>query len=192
MNNNTYKAIIILLVMGLITLLISTVVFYDKTMTNEALFQHTQEELTMTSEKLKSASSKSETLEIELEHANKLLDDVNAELANFKNAEYEFKYLGDFMLTHYCTETFKHICGTGDGITATGTPIVAGHTIAVDPNVIPYGSQVYIEGYGFRTADDCGGAVRGNHIDIAVETHTKALDIGLKHGGVWVLVEKAS
>jgi len=51
--------------------------------------------------------------------------------------------------------------------TATGTTATAGRTIAVDPKVIPYGTKVYIEGYGIRIAEDCGG-FRGNHIDIFV------------------------
>ncbi len=51
--------------------------------------------------------------------------------------------------------------------TATGTTATAGRTIAVDPKVIPYGTKVYIEGYGYRIAEDCGG-FRGTHIDIFV------------------------
>lgn len=49
---------------------------------------------------------------------------------------------------------------------------------------------MYIEGYGWYTADDCGGAVNGKHIDIAVETHEEALSKGVKNGGVWILVQK--
>lgn len=57
----------------------------------------------------------------------------------------------------------------GKGITATGTRATAGRTIAVDPKVIPYGTKVYIEGWGYRIAEDCGG-FRGNHIDIFVDS----------------------
>lgn len=122
---------------------------------------------------------------------NELLT-TTSDLNTLKEEEYEFVYMGDFKLTHYCTERYKHICGTGNGITATNTEVTAGRTIAVDPRVIPYGTTVYIEGYGFRVAEDCGGAVKSQHIDIAVETHTEALNIGTKTGGVWLLVKKTS
>ena len=98
--------------------------------------------------------------------------------------------MGNYKLTHYCTEKRKHICGLGAGITATGTQVTAGRTIAVDPSVIPYGTEVYIEGYGWRVAEDCGGGVNGQHIDIAVETHSKALSMGITSGGVWILVRR--
>ena len=57
-------------------------------------------------------------------------------------------------------------CSEGWGRhTCTGAVATAGHTIAVDPRVIPYGSKVMINGVVY-TAEDRGGAVRGNHIDI--------------------------
>lgn len=120
------------------------------------------------------------------------LNAVNATIADLKSEEYELIYIGDYKLTHYCTEKRAHICGLGAGITATGTQVTAGRTIAVDPRVIPYGTEVYIEGYGWRVAEDCGGAVNGKHIDVAVETHSQALSMGTTTGGVWILVKKGS
>lgn len=49
---------------------------------------------------------------------------------------------------------------------------------------------MYIEGYGWRIAEDCGGWVNGKHIDIAVDTHAEASFMGVKNGGVWILVDK--
>lgn len=57
--------------------------------------------------------------------------------------------------------------GNGDGVTATGTVPTAGRTIAVDPSVIPYGTEVYIPAMGGTfIAEDTGGMIKGNKIDI--------------------------
>jgi len=57
----------------------------------------------------------------------------------------------------------------GNGITASGTHVKSGRTIAVDTSVISLGTTVYIDGYGYRIAEDTGGAIRGNKIDIYVD-----------------------
>lgn len=84
--------------------------------------------------------------------------------------------LGTFKITYYCS--CELCCDVETGITATGTPVVEGQTIAVDPTVIPYGTQVIINGHVF-TAEDCGGAIKGNKIDIYVSDHEKALALGV-------------
>lgn len=119
------------------------------------------------------------------------LDLANQTISDLKTNEYKFVYLGNFKLTHYCSEKYEHICGEGHGITYTGTEATVEKTIAVDPRVIPYGTRVYIEGYGWRIAEDCGGAVNDNHIDILVDTHEHALDLGTVNGDVWILVENS-
>ena len=53
--------------------------------------------------------------------------------------------------------------------TSTGVAAVEGKTIAVDPNIIPYGSTVLIDGKEYL-AQDCGGAIKGNKIDVFVES----------------------
>lgn len=68
------------------------------------------------------------------------------------------------------------------GITASGTKVTEGRTIAVDPKVIPIGWWVYIEGIGFRRAEDKGSAVKGNKIDVYYESEKKALKFGKKSG----------
>lgn len=92
-------------------------------------------------------------------------------------------------VSHYCCEKRPHICGTGNGITASGVPVQAGISVAVDPKVIPLGSTVYVD-YGDGVihtyiAHDTGGAVKGNHIDVAVETHAEASRLGLRKAIVW-------
>lgn len=159
--------------------------------TSVALYQSTQKELASVVENLELETTKSEQLATELDAMAKSLNEANETILALKSIEYELIYMGEFKLTHYCTELRKHICGTGAGITATGTQVTAGRTIAVDPTVIPYGSKVYIEGYGWRTAEDCGGAVKNKQIDIAVDTHSNALSMGVTNGGVWLLVENS-
>lgn len=86
--------------------------------------------------------------------------------------------LGVFQITYYCCEKYPHICNAGAPYkTATGTTPTPGRTIAVDPSVIPYGTEVVIDGHTY-IAEDCGGAVNDNHIDIVVETHQEALEKG--------------
>ena len=76
--------------------------------------------------------------------------------------------------------------GGGSGITATG--LVARHGIvAVDPNVIPLGSRVFIPGYGEAIAADTGGAIRGNKIDLCMESYNEAIQFGRRNVEVFVL-----
>lgn len=66
--------------------------------------------------------------------------------------------------------------------TASGTRVTEGRTIAVDPKVIPIGWWVYIEGLGFRRAEDTGGAIKGNKIDVYFDSVKHALNFGRKKG----------
>lgn len=61
---------------------------------------------------------------------------------------------------------------------------------AVDPDVIPLGTRLYIPGYGEALADDIGGAIIGNHIDLAMDTRAEAFDWGRRHLTVYVLPPK--
>ena len=151
-----------------------------------------ESEIEVAHDKLREETEKVLTFEEEIQRLNEELDVANITISELRSKGYKLLYVGDFKLTHYCCEKRKHICGTGDGITATGTQVTAGRSIAVDPKVIPYGTQVYIEGYGFRIAEDCGGAVKKQHIDIAVDTHDEAMKMGVTSGGVWILVDTPS
>ena len=92
--------------------------------------------------------------------------------------------LGVYKLSAYCKENYPHICNNGDSsTTATGTTPTAGRTVAVDPKVIPYGSEVIIDGHTY-IAEDCGGAIKGNRIDILFETHQEALAFGVRYAEV--------
>lgn len=83
--------------------------------------------------------------------------------------------LGNFKLTFYA----------GDTSTASGKKPTVNHTIAVDPKVIPLGTQVYIDGWGTYTAEDTGGAIKGKIIDIFVASNAIARQYGVKYANVY-------
>lgn len=70
--------------------------------------------------------------------------------------------------------------------TATGTVPRVG-VVAVDPDVIPLGTTLYVEGYGFARAEDTGSAIQGNRIDIFVETEALARRFGRRWVDVYIL-----
>ncbi|MEK5234118.1 ubiquitin-like domain-containing protein [Paenibacillus sp. FSL L8-0470] len=71
--------------------------------------------------------------------------------------------------------------------TASGTRVTEGRTIAVDPNVIPIGWWVYIEGLGFRRAEDTGGAIKGNKLDVYYDSLSHARNFGRKSRTIYVI-----
>lgn len=104
--------------------------------------------------------------------------------------------LGEYKLTAYCAcEKCCGAWGTSRPTDANGNPIVytasgvkatEGVTIAVDPSVIPYGTEVYIEGHTF-IAQDTGAACRnGKVIDIYFASHEAALQFGVRYTEVFI------
>ena len=95
----------------------------------------------------------------------------------------------------YITETFKltaycpcmQCCGKTDGITASGTKATEGRTIAVDPNVIPFGTEVIINGHTY-IAEDKGGAIKDNRIDVYFDSHQDALEFGVQYADVLIKI----
>ena len=93
--------------------------------------------------------------------------------------------LGTFKLTGYCP---CYSCSEGWGrSTSTGAVATANHTIAVDPRVIPYGAKVMINGTVY-TAEDKGGGVKGNHIDVFYNTHQETRVQGTQYQEVFLVV----
>ena len=80
--------------------------------------------------------------------------------------------------------------GNGDGLTATMVVPKVGRTIAVDPRIIPYGSQVIVDGHTY-VAEDCGGDIVGNRLDIYMgsgsDAYKEAMEFGRRQ--VEVVVE---
>lgn len=109
--------------------------------------------------------------------------------------EPELVNLGEYKITHYCSCPIccdqygenRPVDEYGNEIvyTASGAIAQAGKTIAVDPEVIPLGSTVYIDGKAY-VAEDVGGAIKGNRIDIYSSSHDEALNLGVKYSSVYM------
>ena len=81
-------------------------------------------------------------------------------------------------------------CKGCSGITKTGVDLNANpdqKVIAVDPAVIPLGSKVHVEGYGYATAEDIGGGINGHEIDVFIPKQSDALDWGRKQVTVTII-----
>lgn len=102
--------------------------------------------------------------------------------------------VGETKITHYCI--CKKCCGKDPdhpayGITASGAEAKPYVTVAVDPDIIPLGSDVLVD-YGdgiiqAYIAQDTGSGVNGSHIDLCVEDHQTAINLGVKTAKVWFI-----
>ena len=101
------------------------------------------------------------------------------------------------VLTYTGTKTFKasaytHTDAGCDMTTATGTRVRWG-TVAVDPRQVPYGTRMFIvteDGsfvYGVATAEDCGGAIKGNRLDLYMPTYSQCIEFGRRTCTVYML-----
>jgi len=86
--------------------------------------------------------------------------------------------------------TTAYTSGTGN-ITASGRIVKRDpkgiSTVSVDPNVIPFGTCLYIEGYGYAVAADTGSAINGNELDLYFDSSNECNDWGRKTVKVTVL-----
>lgn len=71
--------------------------------------------------------------------------------------------------------------------TATGTKPKAGFSVAVDPSVIKLGTYLYVDGYGYCKAEDTGGAIKGNRIDLFFDSESECQNWGVRTVRVYVL-----
>lgn len=101
-----------------------------------------------------------------------MIEEVNNKIYQDMQSKQEakYQYIGTFLLTGYddcylCQEEFI-------GTTALGVPPRENHTIAVDPKIIPLGTHVLINDVEY-VAEDVGGGVNQNHIDIFVGSHAE-------------------
>lgn len=93
-----------------------------------------------------------------------------------------YECIGTYLTTGYCS--CASCCGKTNGVTASGVVARANHTIAADTSVLPFGTQVVINGTVY-TVEDRGGAIRGNRIDIYFASHQEALNYGKQYVKVY-------
>lgn len=97
----------------------------------------------------------------------------------------DYRYIRalDLVATAYCPSD------RGGNFTALGLPARRG-IVAVDPRVIPLGTQLYVEGYGPALAGDTGSAIKGQRIDLFMDSHREAVNFGRRRVKVYVLKQE--
>lgn len=149
----------------------------------ESTLVEKEDEISSLEAQLSETNTSLKMAEVALDEANIQKADLQAIIENTPN----FSYQGEFAVTYYCGEDYPHICGTPNGATSSGAQAFAGVTVAADPNVLPAGSYVYIEGVGMRVVQDTGGGIQGNKLDVYVDTHDEALENGILEAAVWIV-----
>lgn len=140
-------------------------------------------EVEPTAKIIEKGSKKREVVHVESSNSRSMVSSAyeNGSKINFLGQEYSISY------TKFVEATAFYNSGSnGNHTTATGNPTVYNpsgwSTIAVDPKVIPLGTRVYIEGYGFGVAHDTGGAIKGDIIDVFMPNRDAAYTWGRKKG----------
>ena len=129
---------------------------------------------------IKKLSSKWMHYKKEIEILETENQDILEKINDIREKTNALKFVGYFTITHYdicyscCGKTPSH---PTYGKTATGTYATPDRTIAVDPKVIPYGTEVIIYGQTY-VAEDSGSNIKGNRIDVCVASHSEALQKG--------------
>ena len=123
------------------------------------------------------------------EHNETVIDltaQYNAAVAEEKKKAEE-KSKGQLLGTFKCTY-YTGAADEGGNITALGTPVTPWYTVAVDPRVIPLGSEIRIEGYdGIFYCADTGSAIKGSILDIAVGSKSEASNLGVQYHKVYLV-----
>ncbi|WP_042148655.1 3D domain-containing protein [Paucisalibacillus sp. EB02] len=111
-----------------------------------------------------------------------LLAKESTETTESNQSQKPIKHVAGKTLTVTAT-AYTANCKGCSGITHTGIDLKENpdsKVIAVDPSVIPLGSVVYVEGYGYAIAGDTGSAIKGNKIDVFVPSRAEALKWGVR------------
>ena len=139
----------------------------------------TEEESSKRLEEVAALNAETERLRAELWRLDELMEQGNADDLPIEAVDKPaWTPAGEFKIYHYCPcqKCTGHTEGSENyGITKTGTVATMGRTVAVDPDVIPLGSEVLINGVVY-IAEDTG--VEGKEIDLFINSHEQALAMG--------------
>ena len=142
----------------------------------------------------KEEDAENEYVEIAVSETKKQ-NDIKADIheshekPNNQDTENKRVSLGEFKLTAYCPceiccGEFAYNRPNGVVYGSIGEELKEGYSIAVDPSVIPYGTEVMINGNIYK-AQDCGGAIKGNKIDVYFDNHNEALKFGVQYAEIF-------
>lgn len=147
------------------------------TMDYEKQIEKQQEELYIMQLQLEEVKIQQDTIDRLLD----LVEDYQTEITRLREI-LDSIGIDIFEVTAYAPldpNAVEGMCYEGDPtITASGAKVEVGRTIAADTSILPFGTKVWIEGFGWREVQDRGGAIKGNKIDVAVQTRTEAFEIG--------------
>ena len=152
---------------------------------NEATLSNLNTDIQQQKELLNQASAKEQQL-IAVQTAQEA-----PQIPEIKTSSSTLSRGGSGSLSYSQALTMEATAYCGDGVTASGSATVRNpngySTIAVDPRVIPLGTKVYVEGYGYAVACDIGGAIKGNIIDLFVNSQAEAENWGRRSVTVYIL-----
>ena len=136
----------------------------------------------------------------ELEESNSIVEEIKDSVEKIeeqkakeekqkeKKDESRLVSLGEFRLTAYCSCSVCNGAWAGSP-TASGAMPKVNRTIAVDTSIIPFGTEIVINGQTY-VAEDTGSAIKGKRIDIFFDSHQTALNFGVQYAEVYKVVKQ--
>jgi 3D (Asp-Asp-Asp) domain-containing protein len=175
----------------LATLALVGIAFGSLSFSSKAFAQGASDQSIDTEQKSKDESNTTEDKVISLNDnfvASAYVPEVNPKkLAYFerwrkrtKRIDYSQLPKGDFTINASAYTAAADECGKSDGITASGRKVAEGRTLACPPGYV-FGTKIEIDGMGTYTCEDRGGAIKGNHFDIYMQTKSQAFAFGRKN-----------
>jgi len=158
-----HKIIPILLLLSLIAFICTGTVYIKQERTEETAKQEASEKL------IKELQQKQEENSAYIKEIREFMQKLN---------------VGEFTATSYAPSAgginiWKPLNASRSYVPRTSTGSIPCREIfATDPNIIPLGSKMWVEGYGYGVAGDTGGAIIGNRVDVFAETYTEAMEWG--------------